>query len=143
MTKHNMLTRSKSAQKSDNQRNVVGGRKIKKTKSRAPKKFYLDGFKESKYNYYAGQQILGLRDLSFREYYDEVRRDTPETMRNCLQTLYDGGCAMIELGVVHQCFDGHFELNPYFGDYDAWIYGENIVLDNCEFLKSIRHNLYM
>lgn len=97
----------------------------------------LKNFKESKYNMYASQQICGFRDTNVEE---EVNADNNNDAT--LQSIYDMGCALIDMGIVIKNSDGEYALNKDFGDYDGWVFAEENVLKNCIFLERLGHSKF-
>ena len=104
--------------------------------------FSLNNFKESEYNHFAGQNICGFRDSNLEQEFQEAKSDTNEDLEAFFQSIYDAGCALIDLKIVIKNTDGSFTLNEDFGDYDSWKTRREGILKNCIFLKNMNHKLF-
>ena len=88
----------------------------------------LKNFEESEYNYFAGQNICGVRSVDLSTIHDPAQ----------YQTLYDIGCVFVDLEIVKKIGE-KWVLNPSFGDYHDWKQSEEIVNKNCVYLQSLGH----
>ncbi len=96
---------------------------------------------ESAYNIFDGQQVCAVRDTDLREYYEDACRHYYDNIDTYLQYIFDAGCALVHMNVIEKYCDS-FRLNPKFMDLGAWNHREQMVIDNCLFLREIGHPMY-
>ncbi len=149
MITHPMITRSKKKQmniSSSNERqiNIASSSKmdieIPLQKSDHNKPF--KNMTESQDNYYYSQQICVMRDISMEKYYIDSMNFNESNKSEYLQELYDGGCALINCGIIIK-MNNDFQLDSNFGDYLNWQFNENNVINNCNYLRKMGHIRYV
>ena len=101
----------------------------------------MNGYKESEYNIYSGQNVCNFRDSNFRHVLTQDYTNIFGADRITYQQLYDMGCSVIDLEIVKQK-NGQWFLNQYFPDYESWKHNENVVIDNCILLGELGHQLF-
>jgi len=145
---HSMKTRSQTRSNDSVSNNIViqSSSRIMKRGWRSQKRqnrqvYTLNGFTESDYNIFDGQQVCAVRDTDLREYYDDAKRHYYDKIETYLQYIYDAGCAIMNMGIVEKYKDS-FRMNSTFGDIESWYPREQAMIDNCLFLREMGHSMF-
>ena len=100
----------------------------------------LAGYKESKYNYYQGMNILSLRCVDLA---NELEKTLEKDKSILYQDIFDAGKALLDIGIIIYDKDKRsYIMNKDFGDYDAWHSSSDVILENCKLMAKLGHPDY-